>query len=146
VLVSRKWSGKTLADHRADRQEWLLSMLELQDRSARGIPRTDHVWKVGEYLDYWLENIVRPGARPTTYAKYETITRLYLRPLEDLRPGVGLDFGLEAQDPGLLPGGGRLSRAARACLRTSRPRSRAWPKMVAWSARAAGDMARFWAA
>ena len=24
VLVSRKWSGKTLADHRADRKEWLL--------------------------------------------------------------------------------------------------------------------------
>ena len=27
VLVSRKWSGKTLADHRADRQQWLLSTL-----------------------------------------------------------------------------------------------------------------------
>jgi len=27
VLVSRKWSGKTLADHRADRRDWLLSML-----------------------------------------------------------------------------------------------------------------------
>ena len=27
VLVSRKWSGKTLADHRADRQEWLLRTL-----------------------------------------------------------------------------------------------------------------------
>jgi hypothetical protein len=27
VLVSRKWSGKTLADHRADRQEWLLQAL-----------------------------------------------------------------------------------------------------------------------
>ena len=27
VLVSRKWSGKTLADHRADRQDWLLSTL-----------------------------------------------------------------------------------------------------------------------
>jgi Replication initiator protein, pSAM2 len=27
VLVSRKWSGKTLADHRADRKEWLLSAL-----------------------------------------------------------------------------------------------------------------------
>ena len=24
VLVSRKWSGKTLADHRADRRDWLL--------------------------------------------------------------------------------------------------------------------------
>ena len=27
VLVSRKWSGKTLADHRADRRNWLLSTL-----------------------------------------------------------------------------------------------------------------------
>ena len=27
VLVSRKWSGKTLADHRADRQQWLLRTL-----------------------------------------------------------------------------------------------------------------------
>jgi hypothetical protein len=27
VLVSRKWSGKTLADHRADRRDWLLSAL-----------------------------------------------------------------------------------------------------------------------
>ena len=27
VLVSRKWSGKTLADHRADRKEWLLETL-----------------------------------------------------------------------------------------------------------------------
>ena len=29
VLVSRKWSGKTLADHRADRQAWLTEMLGL---------------------------------------------------------------------------------------------------------------------
>jgi hypothetical protein len=27
VLVSRKWSGKTLADHRADRRDWLLATL-----------------------------------------------------------------------------------------------------------------------
>ena len=27
VLVSRKWSGKTLADHRADRKDWLLKTL-----------------------------------------------------------------------------------------------------------------------
>jgi hypothetical protein len=33
VLVSRKWSGKSLADHRADRKEWLLATL--------GIPATD---------------------------------------------------------------------------------------------------------
>jgi hypothetical protein len=29
VLVSRKWSGKTLADHRADRQAWLLAALDM---------------------------------------------------------------------------------------------------------------------
>jgi hypothetical protein len=27
ILVSRKWSGKTLADHRADRRDWLLDTL-----------------------------------------------------------------------------------------------------------------------
>jgi hypothetical protein len=31
VLVSRKWSGKTLADHRADRKAWLLATLGLPD-------------------------------------------------------------------------------------------------------------------
>ena len=33
VLVSRKWSGKTLADHRADRKAWLTGVL--------GLPATD---------------------------------------------------------------------------------------------------------
>jgi hypothetical protein len=39
VLVSRKWSGKTLADHRADRKAWLMTAL--------GISATDpsrYVW------------------------------------------------------------------------------------------------------
>jgi hypothetical protein len=31
VLVSRKWSGKTLADHRADRKTWLLETLGIAD-------------------------------------------------------------------------------------------------------------------
>ena len=33
MLVSRKWSGKTLADHRGDRKAWLIEML--------GLPATD---------------------------------------------------------------------------------------------------------
>jgi hypothetical protein len=28
VLVSRKWSGKTLGDHRADRRDWVLNLLD----------------------------------------------------------------------------------------------------------------------
>ena len=35
VLVSRKWSGKTLADHRGDRKAWLLSMLDLPATDER---------------------------------------------------------------------------------------------------------------
>jgi hypothetical protein len=35
VLVSRKWSGKTLADHRADRKDWLLATLDIQADPAR---------------------------------------------------------------------------------------------------------------
>jgi hypothetical protein len=41
VLVSRKWSGKTLADHRADRKEWLTETL--------GLPATDpdrYAWEL----------------------------------------------------------------------------------------------------
>jgi hypothetical protein len=30
VLVSRKWSGKTLADHRADRKNWLTQTLGIE--------------------------------------------------------------------------------------------------------------------
>jgi hypothetical protein len=30
VLTSRKWSGKTLADHRADRKAWLIETLGLE--------------------------------------------------------------------------------------------------------------------
>jgi hypothetical protein len=40
VLVSRKWSGKTLADHRADRKAWLLDTLGLSATDP-----TRYVWQ-----------------------------------------------------------------------------------------------------
>ncbi len=43
VLNSRKWSGKTLADHRADRKAWLLSMLGLPDQADTGRYRWEQV-------------------------------------------------------------------------------------------------------
>ena len=36
VLISRKWSGKTLADHRGDRKAWLLGMLGVPDHDDTG--------------------------------------------------------------------------------------------------------------
>jgi len=40
VLVSRKWSGKTLTDHRADRKAWLMAMLDLP-----AADRTPYRWE-----------------------------------------------------------------------------------------------------
>jgi integrase len=62
------------------RDEVHVRLLQLQDTSARGIPRPVHGWKVGQYLDYWLAEVAKPMVRPTTYAEYETMVRLYLRP------------------------------------------------------------------
>ena len=40
VLVSRKWSGKTLADHRGDRKAWLLETLGLRPPDPAGTDGT----------------------------------------------------------------------------------------------------------
>jgi hypothetical protein len=41
VLVSRKWSGKTLADHRADRKAWLTQTLGIQETDP-----TRYTWEL----------------------------------------------------------------------------------------------------
>ena len=54
---------------------------ELQRKAADGIPRARERQTVDEYLDYWLEHVVRPERRLTTYAGYETMVRLHIKPL-----------------------------------------------------------------
>ena len=65
--------GKTLAEARD-------KLSQAQHQARAGIPVPDESWKVGPYLEYWLENIVKRNRRPATYALYETIIRLYLVP------------------------------------------------------------------
>jgi integrase len=55
-------------------------LVEAQAKVRHGIPVAAESWKLGAYLDYWLENVVKPTRRPATYALYETITRVYLKP------------------------------------------------------------------
>ena len=55
-------------------------LVEEQAKAARGIPVPAQSWKLGPYLDYWLEHVVKPTRRPATYALYETSIRLYLKP------------------------------------------------------------------
>ena len=53
---------------------------EAQELNSQGIPVPDRSWKLGDWLDYWLEHVVAPNRRPATYALYEMIARLYLKP------------------------------------------------------------------
>src|SRR6266576_1786034 len=51
-----------------------------QQQARAGIPVPDEAWKLGLYLEYWLENFVKRNRRPATYALYEMTARLYLIP------------------------------------------------------------------
>ena len=53
---------------------------KLLEHESKGVPTPDKTWKVGPFLGYWLEEIVKTGKRPTTYDKYESMVRLYLAP------------------------------------------------------------------
>jgi integrase len=53
---------------------------KLLENDHSGVPVPDRAWKLGEWLAYWLEHVVRPNREPTTYNKYESMSRLYLIP------------------------------------------------------------------
>lgn len=65
---------------RRTRQEARERLVEEQAKVQRGIPVAARSWKLGEYLDYWLANVVKPTKRPATYALYEINVRVHLEP------------------------------------------------------------------
>jgi integrase len=62
------------------REEAHERLVEEQSKAARGIPVPERSWKLGPYLDYWLEHVIKPTRRPATYALYEMIARIHLVP------------------------------------------------------------------
>ena len=53
VLISRQWSGKTLADHRADRREWVKALLGITTDAATAPPGSTqrHAWELARPTD-----------------------------------------------------------------------------------------------
>jgi hypothetical protein len=45
VLVSRKWSNKTLAEHKQDRRAWVLEVLGIDDDQAATVDPHRYVWR-----------------------------------------------------------------------------------------------------
>ena len=62
------------------REEAHQRLVEEQSKAARGIPVPVRSWKLGPYLDYWLEHVIKPTRRPATYALYEMMVRVHLAP------------------------------------------------------------------
>lgn len=56
------------------------NLVREQAKAASGIPVPAKSWKLGPYLDYWLEHVVKPTRRPATVSLYETCIRLHLKP------------------------------------------------------------------
>ncbi|MGW2348161.1 tyrosine-type recombinase/integrase [Actinacidiphila glaucinigra] len=72
---ARKFAyGKTWAECDIKRRE-LLAKVE------SGIPVPTRSARLGEWLPYWLENVIKPRRKRTTFAKYEVHVRLYLVPM-----------------------------------------------------------------
>ncbi|MFF3947371.1 tyrosine-type recombinase/integrase [Streptomyces sp. NPDC001902] len=71
---ARKFAyGKTWAECDAKRRELL-------DKVDSGIPVPTRSAKLAEWLPYWLENVVKPRRKLSTFDKYEAHVRLYLVP------------------------------------------------------------------
>ncbi|MFJ1732263.1 tyrosine-type recombinase/integrase [Streptomyces sp. NPDC088254] len=72
---ARKFAyGKTWAECDAKRRELLAKV-------DQGVPVPTKSAKLSDWLPYWLDNIVKPRRKLSTYDKYEAHVRLYLVPM-----------------------------------------------------------------
>ncbi|MFE9013773.1 tyrosine-type recombinase/integrase [Streptomyces cyaneofuscatus] len=72
---ARKFAyGKTWAECDTKRRELLAKV-------DNGIPVPTRSARLAEWLPYWLENVIRPRRKLSTYDKYEAHVRLYLVPM-----------------------------------------------------------------
>ncbi|WP_184814568.1 tyrosine-type recombinase/integrase [Actinophytocola algeriensis] len=62
------------------RNEVQRKLRDAQHQADQGVPFPERNWRLDDYLDYWLEHVVRPNLRPATYARYAVTVRLYLKP------------------------------------------------------------------
>ncbi|GAA1583133.1 site-specific integrase [Streptomyces globosus] len=72
---ARKFAyGKTWAECDVKRRELLTKV-------DQGVPVPTRSAKLSEWLPYWLENVIKPRRKLSTYDKYEAHVRLYLAPM-----------------------------------------------------------------
>jgi integrase len=53
--------------------------IELLDNNRKGVPSISSSMNLGDYLDYWLENVVQVERGRSTYSGYEVVVRRFLK-------------------------------------------------------------------
>jgi integrase len=79
-LLTTSGTRKRVRVYARTRAEVHDRLTEAKAKVQAGTPIPDRQVRLGEYLDYWLEQVVKPNKRPATYAQCEMIIRLYIRP------------------------------------------------------------------
>ncbi|WP_329101632.1 tyrosine-type recombinase/integrase [Streptomyces sp. NBC_01439] len=79
-VLTSNGTRKRVRVYGATRAEVSKKLTEAKAKNDQGIPVADKTWKLGEYLDYWLKEVIKPNRRATTYDLYEGNVRLYLKP------------------------------------------------------------------
>ncbi|HJP68132.1 MAG TPA: site-specific integrase [Sphingomicrobium sp.] len=79
-LLTTSGNRKRVRVYGKTRHEVHDKLTKVKARADDGVPIPDHKTKLADYLDYWLEAMVRPNRRPRTYELYEATVRLNLKP------------------------------------------------------------------
>jgi integrase len=58
--------------------DWVNQTLRDQQR---GLPLAPERQTLGEFLDRWLRDVVKPNLRPATYVGYEVLVRVHIKPV-----------------------------------------------------------------
>src|SRR6185312_4364237 len=80
---TRKYHNKTIRGPFREAQNYLNA--KLQERDIGSLPRAAAV-RLDLYLDQWLATAAKPRLRPKSYADYEALLRLHIRPVLGTKP------------------------------------------------------------
>lgn len=79
-VLTTSGTTKRVRVYGATRAEADRKLTEAKAKNDQGVPVADKTWILGDFLDYWLEQVIKPNRRATTYDLYESNVRLYLKP------------------------------------------------------------------
>lgn len=79
-VLTTNGTFKRVQGYASDRDHARAKLNELFTNSDRGVPVASENWTVEQFLNYWLEHVVRAERRPKTVQGYESVIRRHLIP------------------------------------------------------------------